>query len=228
MILLHGFKIKQIFLESFGTLRTSNSTPRSRSFHKRASSYPMGQVRCWPVLPKLSEPWTNIKGLGLAHRLQQHEDVFESFKQNQGMCYQSEGLFETAIDLSIGTTLALTLPGAACLITLRSSSWATEPEATIIRFAFESGVRCCYLTVQQACVDPGKVDFGAWRRRLQSLQGIAAWATGAAAERLLSAAGFSSFRQIFDSFLASDDVSNNSFNAGVGIHHPFLVSFESA
>ena len=52
------------------------------------------------------------------------------------------GSFETAINLSIGTTLALTLPGAACLInSLRSSSWATESEATIIRSAFESGVQ---------------------------------------------------------------------------------------
>ena len=52
------------------------------------------------------------------------------------------GSFATAINLSIGTTFALTLPGAACLInSLRSLSADTESEATMIRSALESGVQ---------------------------------------------------------------------------------------
>ena len=49
--------------------------------------------------------------------------------------------FATSINLSIGTTLALTPEGAACLIKpLRRSSFATASDATIMRSAFEAGV----------------------------------------------------------------------------------------
>ena len=56
--------------------------------------------------------------------------------------FPKRGSFAASINFLIGTTLALTPPGAACLINpLRNSSLATVSDATMIRSALEAGVQ---------------------------------------------------------------------------------------
>ena len=80
--------------------------------------------------------------------------------------------------------------------------------------------------MQQACVDPSKVDF---ELAVTDYSPFRDCCLGNWSSCSRSICFFSSrvqlFRQSFDSFLGFfDDIGHYSLNAGIGIHHPFCIS----